>query len=554
MRKRMRKLAASVLAVALGGGVMAGCGSTSPSSGANTPSSHYTLTVATTAGPLARNFNPFLPTSVSLADNVASFIYEPLVQWNPFKPQSPTPWLATSWSWSDRDRTLTMNLRKGVRWSDGSPFTSKDVVETFDLIHKYPAANTNGVSFASVSAKGPHQVVFHFAQPSYSEFFNLSANVYIVSAKIWSKLNPTTYADPDPVGTGPYELTSFSTQGFILTKNAHYWQKGKPVVYQLRFPSYNGNGPANVAVETGQAQWAGQFVPNIEKVYLSKSRHNHDWSPATSQVYLMANTAKYPFNILAVRQAVNYALNRPYIAKESEDGQATAQVNATGILPNESQFVAPQYKNDTFTYDPAKAKAILRQAGWTPGPGGVLQKGGKPLSFTLMENSGFTDYMTGGQVIASELNAIGMHVTLSGVSNNAWTANEADGDFDLTTMYSNVETIDPEFIFDGWLDSGNIHGSSAGNDYNRWNDPQTQGYFRQYLMATTQAQRLQAISEMEGVMVKDIPVWVLYGGPDWTQYNDQTLVGWPTPSDPYDPGAPFIPNNEVVVLHLHFRK
>jgi peptide/nickel transport system substrate-binding protein len=552
MRREIRQLGASLSGLVLAGGVLGACGGGSPVA-AQGPSAHYVLTVATTAGPLSRNFNPFLPTSVSLTDNVASFIYEPLVQVNPFKPLDPTPWLATSWAWSDNDHTLTMQLRHGVRWSDGSPFTAADVAFTFNLLKTHPADNTTGVSFQSVKATGPYTVVFTFAEPGYSQFYNLSSQVYIVPQKIWSKVNPVTYADPDPVGTGPYTLTSFSTQGFILTRNTHYWQKGKPVVYQLRFPSYDGNGPANIAVEDGTAQWAGQFIPDIGKVYLSKSKYNHDWSPATSQVALVPNVSRYPLNQLVVRQAISEALNRQYVAKESESGQASAQTNATGVLPNESEFIAPQYKNATFTYNPGGAKKLLESAGWQPGPGGVLAKGGRPLNLTLTENSGFSDYMTGAQVISQELNAVGFHVTVSGVSNNAWTADLTDGNFQLTTDYSNVEGIDPEVIYQGWLDDSLIHGNNAGADFGRWRDPRTEADFHQYLTATTTAARQAAITGLEGIMVKQLPVFVLYGGPDWTQYNDQTLVGWPTPADPYDPGAPFIPNNEVVVLHLHFR-
>ena len=551
MRRTIRKRAASILGLILAGGVAAGCAAGSPSAAG--PSSHYVLTVVTTAGPLSRNFNPFLPTSVSLTDNVAAFIYEPLVQVNPFKPLSPTPWLATSWVWSNGDRTLTMQLRHGVTWSDGSPFTANDVAFTFNLLKKYPADNTTGVTFQSVRATGPDTVVFTFAGPGYSQFYNLSSQVYIVPQRIWSKVNPVTYADPDPVGTGPYTLTSFSTQGFILTRNPHYWQKGKPVVYQLHFPSYDGNGPANIAVEDGTAQWAGQFIPDIKKVYLDKSKYNNDWSPATSQVALVPNLTQYPLNQLSVREAISYALNRQYIASESESGQATGQTNATGVLPNESEFIAPQYRNSTFQYNPSKAKQLLASAGWQPGPGGVRQKAGKPLDLTLTENSGFSDYMTGAQVISQELDAVGFHITVNGVSNNAWTADLTNGNFQLTTDYSNVEGIDPEVIFEGWLDDALIHGNNAGADFGRWRDPQTQAYFHDYLMATSASGRQQAITGLEGIMVKDVPVFVLYGGPDWTQYNSQTLVGWPSPSNEYDPGAPFVPNNEVVVLHLHFR-
>lgn len=552
MQKNIRRWTAAAIGAAL---ALAGCGNSQSAAGGagDKASSHYVLTIATTAGPLARNFNPFLPTSVAVTDNAASFIYEPLVQFNPFKPQKPLPWLATSWKWADNDKTLTINLRQGVKWSDGTPFTSKDVAFTFNLMKRYPAANGNGLQFNSVAATSPSQVVFHFAKPAYSQFYALSSLVYIVPQKSWAHVNPTTYTDTDPVGTGPYRLTSFDSQGFTLTKNSNYWQKGKPVVYQLRFPSYNGNDAANVAVENGTSQWSGQFIPDIKKVYLSKSPYNHNWSPATSQVALVPNVSKYPLNDLTVRKAISEAINRPFVAHQAESGQATAQTNATGILPNESEFIAPQYKHSTLKYDPKAAKALLESDGWKPGPKGILEKNGKPLDLTITENSGYTDYMTGAQVLAQELSNIGIHATVNGVSNNAWISDLADGDFELSIDYSNSEGIDPEIIYDGWLDDSLIHGTNASADYGRFRSPQAENLIHQYLDATTSAQRNRAIDGMEGILVNQVPVFVLFGGPDWTQYNSKVLVGWPSPSDPYDPGAPFAPNNEVVVLHLHFR-
>jgi peptide/nickel transport system substrate-binding protein len=537
--------AAAIIAAA----TLAACGS-SGSPGATAGSGTGTvLTVATTAGPLPRNFNPFLPTSVALTDNVVSFIYEPLVQFTPFS-ATPIPWLATSWSWGAGDKVLTFNLRHGVKWSDGTPFTSADVVATFDLIKKYPGINLNGTTFQSVAANGPYQVTFHFSGAAYSQFYFLAGSTYIVPAHIWNKIgDPLKYTNADPIGTGPYTLTSFSSQGFELTRFTGFWQ-GKPAIDKLLFPSYNGNGPANTAVEDGQVGWAGQFIPDIKALYLSKSPYNHAWSPATSQVALVPNVSVAPLNQLAVREAISLALDRQYIASQAESQQATADLTPTGILPNESEFMAPQYKSLGLPTNVAKAKTLLAQAGFTKGPGGILQKGGKPLALTIVDDSGFTDYMTAAQIISQELKAVGIQVSVSGVSNNAWTADLADGKFQLSIDYSNNEGLDPFPIFQGWLDSALVQNGSAVGDFGRWNDPQTQTLISDYLGASSNAERQQALYGLQGIMVNDMPVIPLYGGPDWTEYSSQYVTGWPTPSNPYEPGAPFSPNNEVVVLHL----
>lgn len=82
-------------------------------------------------------------------------IYEPLLQFDVLKPNVIYPWLAKSWKWSDGDKALTFELRHGVRWTDGKPFTSADAVFSFKLIKDNAALNSQGITFASVSAVGP---------------------------------------------------------------------------------------------------------------------------------------------------------------------------------------------------------------------------------------------------------------------------------------------------------------------------------------------------------------------------------------------------------------
>ena len=117
------------------------------------------LEITGTGGGPAANFNPFLPTSALNAYSAVSMIYEPLVQFNILKEGSTYPWLATAWTWSDGDKTLTFKLRDGVKWTDGQPFTSADVVFTFELMKKYAALNVNGVDFASITAPDDKTVV-----------------------------------------------------------------------------------------------------------------------------------------------------------------------------------------------------------------------------------------------------------------------------------------------------------------------------------------------------------------------------------------------------------
>ena len=109
----------------------------------------------------ACSFNPFNPSSNPFSVGVT---YETLEFVNSLQSGKSTPWLATGFTWSNSNKTLTFSIRSGVKWSDGTPFTAADVVYTFNLLKKYPALDLNAVwsVLSNVTASGKDKVVFNF--------------------------------------------------------------------------------------------------------------------------------------------------------------------------------------------------------------------------------------------------------------------------------------------------------------------------------------------------------------------------------------------------------
>ena len=113
--------------------------------------------------PFSLNFNPFdMPANLQGTNE----IYQPLFLFNMVSP-AVDPMLGLNYRWSNHNTVLTVNLRHGVTWSNGNPFTSKDVVFTFNTLKRYPQLDYNAVwkVLTSVSAPGPYQVTFHFKSP-----------------------------------------------------------------------------------------------------------------------------------------------------------------------------------------------------------------------------------------------------------------------------------------------------------------------------------------------------------------------------------------------------
>lgn len=564
-RQASWKRGGAVLAtLALAAGATA-CGS-SPSSHSNNPASpspgatssaggsKSILTVSgNSPGPVPKTFNPFVPTSGGVSLDADMMIYEPLLQYNILKGGQVYPWLASSYKLSSDGKTLTFNLRKGVTWSDGKPFTSADVVYTFGALKKYPSLNSSGVKFNSVVAHGKYQVVVNLPKPYYPAIYNLGS-VLIVPAHLWKNQNPQKWGDPSPVGTGPYTVKSFDTQNLTLVRNPHYWMKGKPKVYELQYPEYDSASAGNLALEEGKIPWAGNYLPAVKKTYIAKDpQHRHYWFAPAGLVSLLPNNTVYPLNSVKVRQAISDAVNRQTISKVGESGYEAPVTSPTGlVLPNDKSDMAPQYKNLHTKFDPAAAKKLLKSAGLKMGSGGYfLGKDGKPITLTIEDPSTYTDYMTNDAIVKNDLKAIGIDVNVKGVSVNSWLSDLASGRFDLTVYWSNTGPS-PYYVYQGYFDKTLTApiGKTASGNYERWSSAATQTYLNDYTQGTTASQRMKGIHGLEGIMANDVPVVPLVYSAIWYEWDDTNFTGWPTPKNPYSPGEPAGNPAEIVAVHL----
>ncbi len=551
-------------AVAVLGLVAAACGSSggggggAASGGGGAPNS---VTISDEFGETWNcQFNPY-----SSSDLYFSFgtIYEELVYQDVLKSGAPTPWLASKWAWSNGNKTLTFTIRKGVTWSSGKPFSAKDVVFSFDLLKKYPALDLNSdwSVLKSVSLSGSDQVVFQFKTAAVPYFYYIAGETPIVPQYIWSSVkNPVTYLDQHPIGTGPFTLHSCSGANIQYKKNPHYWQPGLPKIETVNFPSYLSNTPANQDLANGTDQWGSQFIPNIKSVYLSANpKYYHYWFEPVANVSIFINLKNSILSNLAVRRAMAYAVNRPQVSKIGEYGYEPP-ANQTGIVkPTFSSWydssLASQYGN-AYAYDPHKAISILQAAGYTKNSSGIFQKNGHPLSFTIVNNGGYSDWVAAVNVIQSNLKAVGIQLKPENLSNTTWTSDVLDGNYQLAY---DAETGGPGPYYElrQWLYSPNTApiGKSAATNWERYSNPATDSLIRQYAATTSAATQHQIVDQLEKVLLTDVPVIPVTEEVDWYQYDTQHLGGWVTPQNPYAQPAQYAaPDWGVVLLHLYSKR
>ncbi|MGH9104816.1 MAG: ABC transporter substrate-binding protein [Acidimicrobiales bacterium] len=562
-----RRVLAAATAAVMGAGLVTVSGA--PSNAAVPAASRSVAPAASGAAPelvmesspessITEDFNPYVTTAAPYGMGATGLIYEPLVMFDLAAPPKNYKWLATGYKWSDGGKTITFTIRSGVKWNDGVPLTPADVAFTFNEMKKYPAINTDGLKITSVSTSGD-TVSVSFPTPQYANLQSI-AGAGVIPEHVWSKVgNPAAFADPNPVGTGPYMLASFTPEGFTLKVNPDYWQKSlEPKVPEVYFPVYTSNTGALTALYSGKIDWTGNFIPGLQKNFVDTNpKFHHFYEAAGSSNAFDVNLHKWPTNQLAVRQAISLALNRKVLASEGEAGLENPVLNASGLtLPTFGAWSAP-VKNliNSPTAQPAKAKAVLEKAGYTL-KGGYFSKGGKEVSVTFISPSAYTDYSEVGSLAAQELKAAGIKASFRGLTVNGWSADVADGDFSISEHWSN-DGLTPYNLYDNWLDSSLVSSSGATGDYERLHNPAIDNQLAKAAAAPTVATQTAALAPVMKYVANNLPVIPITTASEWFEYNSQHYVGWPTKQDPYETGQPSGTNNGPaagtdldVVLHL----
>jgi peptide/nickel transport system substrate-binding protein len=558
--RRHKSIAA--VAVVAAGLLAAACSSTpAPSNSSSNHSSSSgpsgTLTIDNeSGGTWTCDFNPFNLTYISYS---LGPVYEPLAFVNTLQSGQESAWLATSWAWSNGNRTLTFNLRPGVKFSNGDPLTTADVVYTFDLMKKYPAMDINAVwsVLSNVVASGSDQVVFTFKAPAVTYFYYIADQTGIVDQKIWSKIkNPANYPDKNPVGTGAFTTGSSdcTPQNIKYVANPHYWQPGEPKIETVNYPSFLTNDTANTYLANGEAQWGSQFIPSIQSFYMAKSPDNHYWFPPVANVALFINLTNPILKNVAVRQAMAYAINRQQASTIGEYGYEPPSNQSGIVTPTFSSWEdTAQAASYNYTYDPKKAVSILEAAGYKKNSSGIFETpSGQPLSFDLVNNGGFSDWVASAQVVANDLKAIGIQVTPENLSQTTYESDMFTGKYQIGYE---AETGGPTPYFElrQWLYGPNSApiGQPAGSNFERYSNSATDALINEYPTTTSTAMQHQIVDELQKVMLQDVPVIPITEEVDWFQYSTSSFTGWPTPSDPYaQPAAYNYPDWGIVLKTL----
>ncbi|MGF6564345.1 glutathione ABC transporter substrate-binding protein GsiB [Kosakonia cowanii] len=351
--------------------------------------------------------------------------------------------LAEGYTVSDDGLVYTIKLRKGVKFQDGTDFNAEAVKANLDRASN-PANSLKRYNLykniASTEAVDEGTVKITLKQP-FSAFINILAHP--ASAMI-SPAALKKYGKEigfHPVGTGPYTLEAWNQTDFVKVKKfAGYWQQGLPKLDSITWRPVVDNNTRAAMLQTGEAQFAFPIPYEQAAVLKRNSKLELVTSPSIMQRYISMNVTQKPFDNPKVREAINYAINRQALVKVAFAGFATP---ATGVLP---PTIAYSQSYQPWPYDPAKARELLKEAGYPQGFTTTLwsshnhSTAQKVLQFTQQQLAQVgikvqVTAMDAGQR-AAEVEAKGQKQSGVRMFYTGWTSSTGEADWALSPLFA----------------------------------------------------------------------------------------------------------------------
>ena len=531
-----------------------------PTAGATAQAGHSCLVMTGSGDPaFVKNFNPYIATGLPSGGFVRGAFYEPLIISTVAGGGHVYPWLAKSWKWTNGNKTLTLSLQHGVKWTDGKPLTSADVVYSLTAGKQDKAMDMIGLTqpdtnIVSISASGPYKVVLKLKTVD-SQFIPAVLNAqFVVPKHIWTGVSDAaTFTNPNPVGSGPFaKLGRFTTQDYVFNKNPKYWVKGAPKIPCLEYTQAASNDAALLQIQKGDVDWTHNFVPNVDKAYTSNDKaHYHAFYATTAYpISLVFDTTVYPYSIVAFRKALSYAINRSDVSKLGEYGYAppTDALGLNGIFPTWVTGVTKENAQKQAAYNPTLAKKTLTDAGFTYKGSNLIDPKGNAVNLDIHVISGWSDWVASNQIITKNLQAIGINSSVALEPDwNSWYPNASATKFP-TLLWQNASQGSPFGFFNSNMSTNRFtpSGQDATNTGNwaHYSNAKATTLLNQWKASLNVSKQRQIAAQLSQLFLQDQPIVPLFVGPRWSTYSTKYFHCFASPRNFYgDPIFTTAPDN-----------
>jgi peptide/nickel transport system substrate-binding protein len=441
---------------------------------------------------------PFMPVFNNLV------LYKQDVPQNSLK--SIVPELATDWAWSPDNTKLTFNLRSGVKWHDGKPFTAKDVVCTFDmLMDKGPAKfrknprKTWYENVAEVAAPSDSQVVFILKRPQPALIALLASGYTPIYPCHVSPADMRTH----PIGTGPFKFVSFKqNESITLTRNPDYWKPGLPHLDGMEFTIVPNRSTAILAFIAGKFDMTFPTEvtnPLLKDIKTQDPQAICEMVPTNVATNLIVNREKPPFDNADVRLAMSMALDRKSFIDILFEGKAdlggTMQPPPEGFwgMPQDMLQTIPGYGPDV-KKNREDARKLMEKAGYGPD---------KRLKIKVSTRN-IAVYRDPAVILIDQLKEIYIDGELDVVETSNWFAKVARKDYAVGLNLTGNAVDDPDQSF------YENYACNSERNYTQYCNKELETLFDKQSMETDLDKRRKLVWDIDKKLQEDVARPIIY--------------------------------------------
>lgn len=453
------------------------------------------------------------------------------------------PYLAEDYSVSEDGLTYTFQLRKGVSFTDGTPFTAEDVKFTFDYMKEHPYKWVSVSMVEEASVVDEHTVEIKLNK-TYNPFLSdVAGSLPILPKHIWENVTePETFTEPEAaISTGPFILENYDAAAgtYTLKANEDYFY-GDVQIDKLVIANVSG-GDSKEALLSGEIAAA----PNISYKAAMSLKDSPEYTvlegPGLSVTRLYFNFDEEAMAVKEIRQAMYHAVNLDEIVEKAYGG-AGYPGSAGHVQPG-----TPWYNPDVrqYAYDVETAKKMLSEAGAADSNGdGILEYNGEEMSYTLT----FTENDEKlAELLVSYMKAVGIELVPQSADDATVKAAISEGNFELAFNTNGSFGGDPVFLSRFATAGANGAPSVTGQGGTTWESEEYNKIYNESAVEQDDAKRHQQVNELQEIIAEELPCLTLYYKKAVAAYNNTIFDGFYYTPDGISIAVPFIMNKLVFV-------
>ena len=453
------------------------------------------------------------------------------------------PYLAEDYSVSEDGLTYTFQLRKGVSFTDGTPFTAEDVKFTFDYMKEHPYKWVSVSMVEEASVVDEHTVEIKLNK-TYNPFLSdVAGSLPILPKHIWENVTePETFTEPEAaISTGPFILENYDSAAgtYTFKANEDYFY-GDVQIDKLVIANVSG-GDSKEALLSGEIAAA----PNISYKAAMSLKDSPEYTvlegPGLSVTRLYFNFDEEAMAVKEIRQAMYHAVNLDEIVEKAYGGAGYAG-SAGHVQPG-----TPWYNPDVrqYAYDVETAKKMLSEAGAADSNGdGILEYNGEEMSYTLT----FTENDEKlAELLVSYMKAVGIELVPQSADDATVKAAISEGNFELAFNTNGSFGGDPVFLSSFATAGADGAPSVTGQGGTTWESEEYNRIYNESAVEQDDAKRHQQVNELQEIIAEELPCLTLYYKKAVAAYNNTIFDGFYYTPDGISIAVPFIMNKLVFV-------